>query len=115
MEKNKKMGATSILLLISLGVFSILINSKRPMNLFKQKKDDQGDEATLHASVTPPEEPEYVLKLLSMNFTHPDLPLCGAVDWTGSHDDECDIRPIQNGLSWCQTHERLIENYPLSP
>ena len=115
MKKMKKMGATSILLLMTLCVFSILIISKRPMNLFKTHKKARSDGSITNHSITPPEESEYALKLISMNFTHSEQPLCGAGYWTGLPDDQCDIQPIHDALAWCETHNRLVENYPYSP
>ena len=104
----KKMGATSILLILTLAVFSILAVSRRPLKLFKvYPKFQQETDASLAKPLIL--EKKAASKHSPVYTANPLVPICGYLNWSGLPEDRCDLRPITLGFSECMTHRRIVE------
>ena len=109
----KKAGATSILFLISLGVFAILIVSGRPITLFKEHKSDQFNLEVEAAFEGLPVSLEKSQNEDGDKYSHVHdslRPICGVSSWSESNT-QCDIVPLMDNLFFCYAHKRIVEKY----
>ena len=117
--RKKKLGATSILLMLTVVVFAVLVVSRRPADLFRQyKKTQYYDWEIQDAAMSRPFFPEGTSEYDGISFNAAGSQWrereCGSIDWPymSSWQDQCNISaPFMDGLSYCWTHGRFIEDY----